>query len=203
MRRRIVYVLLAAITASTIVTSTACKQSESSSSDDSSSQVSVEESIEEQESSIEEEESSDDEESSEYKEDPYKYFTTGKYNYEYIITNDKFRLLKYHGADDGSTEVIVPETYSSNGKDYPTEIGAGCFKDTNITSLVLPNNITEIPESMCENCKLLESVKFSNVNSIGNKAFFECEKLSIDFSEINNGDSTILKKIGGGAFVGS
>lgn len=200
MRRRIVYLLLAAITASTIVTSTACKQSESSSSDDSSSQVSVEESIEDQESSINDEESSDDEESS-YVYNQDDYLVTGKYDFHYEVINGKFRLLRYNGGD-GETEqnVVIPASFKVQGVEYPTEIGAGCFKGTRIITLVLPDNITEIPDSMCEDCELLESVKFSNVTSIGDKAFFACKNLNINFSEINNGDPTILKKIGDDAF---
>lgn len=210
MKRRISYLLLAVMTASALATSTACKQSESSTSEDSSNvPVPIEESIEEQESIIDEEESSDDEEElSDYDEESsyvynqYDYLATGRYDFHYEVINDKIRLLRYNGGDgDFEQNVVIPASFKVQGVEYPTEIGAGCFKGTRIITLVLPDNITEIPDSMCEDCRLLESIKFSNVTSIGAKAFFACKNLSIQFSEINNSDITILKKIGQGAFA--
>ena len=75
-------------------------------------------------------------------------------------------MLLYTGTEQ---RIIVPDKVTVDGKEYETEIGAGCFKDTKITYLTLPDNITEIPESMCENCKQLTTVSFANVQSIGKK----------------------------------
>lgn len=118
-------------------------------------------------------------------------------DYQSVVVNDKCRLLLYKGNEQ---RIIVPDKVTVDGKEYQTEIGAGCFRDTEITSLTLPDNITEIPESMCENCKKLEEVTFANVQSIKKNAFWKCENLKFRFSDLNFGDQTKLKKIGDCAF---
>ena len=184
---------------------TACKQSDNTdgenaqSSTDSSVESSIPEETVEPESSIEtpiEQESSDTDVT------PDKYFVTGKYDFEYVVINDKCLLTKYHGGSSESDKnVVVPETLSIDGKDYPTAIGAGCFMDTEITTLVLPDNITEIPDSMCKNCKQLSTVTFSNVESIGAEAFYFCENYKVQMSELNNGHPEKIKSIGKCAFT--
>ena len=184
---------------------TACKQSDNTdgenaqSSTDSSVESSIPEETVEPESSIEtpiEQESSDTDVT------PDKYFVTGKYDFEYVVINDKCLLTKYHGGSSESDKnVMVPATLSIDGKDYPTAIGAGCFMDTEITTLVLPDNITEIPDSMCKNCKQLSTVTFSNVESIGAEAFYFCENYKVQMSELNNGHPEKIKSIGKCAFT--
>ena len=73
--------------------------------------------------------------------------------------------------------------------------------DTEITTLVLPDNITEIPDSMCKNCKQLSTVTFSNVESIGAEAFYFCENYKVQMSELNNGHPEKIKSIGKCAFT--
>ena len=184
---------------------TACKQSDNTdcenaqSSTDSSVESSIPEETVEPESSIEtpiEQDSCDTEGT------PEQYFVTGKYDFEYVVINDKCLLTKYHGGSSESDKnVVVPETLSIDGKDYPTAIGAGCFMDTEITTLVLPDNITEIPDSMCKNCKQLSTVTFSNVESIGAEAFYFCENYKVQMSELNNGHPEKIKSIGKCAFT--
>lgn len=133
--------------------------------------------------------------------DPYKYFVTGKYDFGYLISNNKCILTKYNGGSSESDKnVVVPEKIAVAGKDYPTAIAAGCFENTQIESLVLPDNITEIPDKMCKDCTNLSKVTFKNVESIGKEAFWQCENLKISFSDINNGDPSKLKKVGERAF---
>ena len=118
-------------------------------------------------------------------------------DYQSIVVNNKCVLLKYTGTE---KRVIVPSCVTVEGKDYEIEIGQGCFKDTDITSLSLPEYTTEIPDSMCENCKMLDTVTFNNVASIGKMAFYKCESLKIRFSDLNSADQTVIKKIGERAF---
>ena len=118
-------------------------------------------------------------------------------NYNHLVVNNKCRLLSYNGTE---KKIVVPERVTVDGKEYETEIGAGCFKEKDIISLILPDNITEIPDSMCESCKQLSEVKFSNVSSIGKKAFWKCENFKFQLSELNNGNEAVLKKIGETAF---
>lgn len=118
-------------------------------------------------------------------------------DYQSVIVNDKCRLLRYTGT---KRHIIVPDKVTVDGKEYETEIGAGCFRDTNITLLTLPDSVTTIPESMCENCAELENVSFSNVEQIEKNAFWKCEKWVIRLSDLNFGDESKLKKIGERAF---
>lgn len=204
--KKIAYLILAALLA---VSVTACKQQTGeSSTTENSVQSSVHESseIQSQDEPIPDtsEYSPDEisEESSDSEETPDEYFVTGKYDFEYVVINDKCLLTKYHGGSSESDKnVIVPATLSIDGKDYPTVIGAGCFMDTEITTLVLPDNITEIPDSMCKNCKQLSSVTFSNVESIGAEAFYYCENYKVQMSELDNGHPEKIKSIGKCAFT--
>lgn len=199
--KKIAIILLAALTA---VSLTACKQQ----SDDTQTQVSVPESsiqsLDESvtESSQESEPVSMDvpidesiDESSIFEFIPPEKTTID--DYQYMVINDKCRLMLYTGKE---TRVVVPPAVTVDGKEYETEIGAGCFKATNITMLDLPESITEIPDSMCENCKQLTSVSFWDVKSVGNKAFYNCEKWKFRFDDLNNGNKGVLKKIGDKAF---
>ena len=208
--KKIAYFLLVALFA---VSVTACKQQ-----NDSSSQTSVEESsiqssvdeISETESQnepmpdISEDSASADEiseESNDTEVTPDEQFVTGKYNFEYIVVGDHCVLTKYHGGSSESDKnVVVPATLLIDGKDYPTTIGAGCFMDTEINTLVLPDNITEIPDNMCKNCIQLSSVSFNNVESIGQGAFDSCENYQVQMSELNNGHPEKIKSIGKNAF---
>lgn len=203
--KKIAYLILAALLA---VSVTACKQQTGeSSTTENSVQSSVDESseIQSQDEPIPDtsEYSPDEisEESSDSEETPYEYFVTGKYDFEYVVVNDKCLLTKYHGGSSESDKnVVVPETLSIDGKDYPTVIGAGCFMDTEITTLVLPDNITEIPDNMCKNCKQLSTVTFSNVESIGAEAFYYCENYKVQMSDLNNGHPEKIKSMGKNAF---
>ena len=118
-------------------------------------------------------------------------------DFQSIVVNNKCRLLLYTGTEQ---RISVPDKVTVDGKEYETEIGAGCFKEKDIISLTLPDNITEIPDSMCENCKKLEQATFANVQSIGKKAFWQCENLKFRFDDLNFGDQTKIKRIDDCAF---
>ena len=118
-------------------------------------------------------------------------------DFQSIVVNNKCRLLLYTGTEQ---RISVPDKVTVDGKEYETEIGAGCFKEKDIISLTLPDNITEIPESMCENCKKLEQATFANVQSIGKNAFWQCENLKFQYDDLNFGNQDMLKKIGDCAF---
>lgn len=200
--KKIAIILFATLTA---VSLTACKQQ----SDDTQIQVSVPESsiqsfdesvtesVKESEptniSEISTDESSDESSEPEFIEP----IQTKDSDYRSIIVNNKCRLLLYTGTEQ---RIIVPGKVTMDGKEYETEIGAGCFRDTDIISLTLPDNITEIPESMCENCLKLEQATFANVQSIGKNAFWKCENLKFRFDDLNFGDQTKIKRIDDCAF---
>ena len=57
-------------------------------------------------------------------------------------------------------------------------LGSSVFKDSGIEELTLSDNITEIPESLCENCSSLTKITLGkNTSVIGGSAFSECEAL--------------------------
>lgn len=194
--KKITYFVLAALLA---VSVTACKQQNESS------QITIEESsiqsmTESQPDVAEDDEPSNlsepsEEESSEDVFVPPPITTAA--DYQYVIVQDKCRLLRYTGTE---TRVILPAHVTVDGKEYQTEIGPGCFRDTAIKTLSLPEETVEIPERMCENCKQLEDVFFMNVESIREYAFWQCENLKLRMEDLNVGDQTKLKKIGECAF---
>ena len=81
-----------------------------------------------------------------------------------------------------ATDIVVPSTY----KDKPvTKIGSTAFYKynifgggSNITSIYIPDSITEIGSSAFENCKQLKKVRMSeNIELIGDNAFLSCDQL--------------------------
>lgn len=85
----------------------------------------------------------------------------------------QYRISYYNGT---SEEVILPKTH--DGKPV-TIIGAEAFYNKNITSIVIPNSITQIGYGAFRNCKKLVTVDIpDSVTSIGNSAFYGCSELS-------------------------
>ena len=203
--KKIAYLLI--LSALLAVSLTACKQSgitrptEESSMQSAVAEQSNKESSQENKPMTESSDQSDYEESSQTSPTSQPEFIppiqTEISDYQSIVVNDKCRLLLYTGTEN---RIIVPDKVTVDGKEYETEIGAGCFKEKEIISLTLPDNVTEIPESMCENCKQLEEITFFNVQSIGKNAFWQCENLKFRLDDINGGDWTKLKKVGECAF---
>ncbi len=90
--------------------------------------------------------------------------------------------------DAGLKNAQVPDTV--------TEIGAGAFAGSDITSLTLPKGLTEIPMDLCSMCWELKSVKIpAEVRAIGNGAFMYCRSLN----GLNLPEG--LETIGEGAFM--
>ena len=79
--------------------------------------------------------------------------------------------------------------------DELTEIPEGCFEETPLTNIIIPEGVTVIGTNAFRNCKNLESVVLSdNLKTIAKSAFRYCESLnSIDFPKS-------LVKIGAYAF---
>lgn len=92
-------------------------------------------------------------------------------------------VTKYTTTKEGTT-VVVPQYYSANNTDNSytavkvTGISADAFKgNTSIKTVVLPLNVTEIPDGAFENCTNLETVIAYGVTSIGANAFKGCTNL--------------------------
>ncbi|MCI9078892.1 MAG: leucine-rich repeat protein [Lachnospiraceae bacterium] len=89
--------------------------------------------------------------------------------------------------------IVIPDTVSINGKEYKvTKIAENAFAGSDIESVQLGSNITEIGDGAFKGCKKLKSVKCSSgMTSIGNEAFKNCknlEEVDLGNSIINLGD---------------
>ncbi|MBQ3502702.1 MAG: leucine-rich repeat protein [Clostridia bacterium] len=80
------------------------------------------------------------------------------------------------------TELIIPKTYNdgTNGMANVTRIQYNAFQNSSvITSITIPNSLTEIVLSTFSGCTELQTVIFeseSQIASIGNNAFKNCTK---------------------------
>lgn len=101
--------------------------------------------------------------------------STSDYSYTlYLDTNKEyaFAITDYTGAD---TSPIIPTSYNN----APVhKIGASCFKNSSITSIMIPTSITSIESSAFYNCSGLTSITIPNgVLSIGSYAFYKCSNV--------------------------
>lgn len=92
---------------------------------------------------------------------------------EEVVIENNFVISGY-GC---SGEVVLPETI--------TGIAVNAFSNSKIKKVVIPDSIVEIPEYSFESCKELEEVILpSKLKTIGDSAFFGCNKLiSIDLPD--------------------
>ncbi len=134
--------------------------------------------------------------------------------YIFMTVNGVNYLMFYTGTQ---TQLTLPESY--NGEQY--EIANNAFKNNEITSVVIPKNVTAIGDGAFGNCSLLKTVTFEadsalltigvsafqncaisaitipkNVTAIGNRAFEKCSLLkTVTFEE-----DIKLETLGGDAF---
>ncbi|MBQ7419410.1 MAG: leucine-rich repeat protein [Prevotella sp.] len=77
-----------------------------------------------------------------------------------------------------------------------TVFGEHCFSRTCLKSIQLSDKVESIPVGMFEECKKLQTINIpASVVEIGEKAFYNCEKLT----SVTTGDG--IKKIGANAFA--
>lgn len=93
----------------------------------------------------------------------------------------------YSGSVVIPDSIVIPASLSHPQREYiVTGINNRAFQDgyygsssTKLTSVVIGNNVTSIPDSTFYRCKNLTSVTIgNNVTSIGNSAFFLCSNLT-------------------------
>lgn len=92
------------------------------------------------------------------------------------VTNaGSINITGYTGA---GGEVIIPDNIS--GMPVTTLHSFAFYRQTNVTSIAIPSNLTEIQSSTFEYCDNLASVTIGDgVVDIGNYAFHGCSKLSV------------------------
>ena len=98
---------------------------------------------------------------------------------EYTVTAiSKDAFKKCHGL----TSIVIPKSV--------TYIGEWAFMGTSINSVIIPDGVTTLEESVFNGCDNLSSVTIPNsVTSIGYKAFYRC--LSLPFINIPNSVTSI------------
>ena len=112
-------------------------------------------------------------------------------DFVFSTVDGKHTLLEYSG---NASEIILPDNYK--GEKYA--IGNNVFKNkSSITSITIPNSVTNIGDSAFDGCSGLTSIEIPNsVTSIGDNAFYDCTKLTS--IEIPNS----VTSIGNDAFQG-
>lgn len=91
-----------------------------------------------------------------------------------------------YGENQYTGDIVIPETVTYNGSEFTvTSIYGdfyeekGAFSNCKITSVILPNSITDIGRYAFRGCPYLITVKIpDNVNSIGDSAFSNCTSLT-------------------------
>lgn len=83
------------------------------------------------------------------------------------------------GINLDSKAVIIPSSFKHENTQYIVKsIGARCFKEKDVESVILPSSITKIGlQAFCD-CHELRSINFSeNITEIGESAFYNCFNL--------------------------
>ena len=98
-----------------------------------------------------------------------------------VDTDSMSKIEALNVTDIGTLFSNVNEEFSFDEFGYFTNVKTldnEAFKNSNLTSITLPNSITEIGKSVFENCKKLEAVTLSeNIKIINENTFLNCEKL--------------------------
>lgn len=125
---------------------------------------------------------------------------TKMYAQIYVKNSDGVEICYYYISDGAELEVgfnwysgsvVIPEevTYMERTRKV-TSIGNSAFKDCDITSVSIPNSVTNIEDGAFMNCINLKSVSMSMSNKveyIGKQAFEDCKALtSISFPNIKS-----------------
>lgn len=104
---------------------------------------------------------------------------------QYTFTGQELILTAPEDGTVYSGEFNIPETVEYNGQTFPvTQIGAGAFAGSAITSLTIPSSIIRIEDNAFEGCEDLKSVDISALtdmnwksNNVGFNLFRGCESL--------------------------
>ncbi len=106
-------------------------------------------------------------------------FTDGDFEYA-ILSDNTFSLYRYNGTD---TALTLPEEYNGT---VISGISGGCFEESAVVTVNIPNSYTFIGDSAFYGCASLKSVRIPGlIKSLGILAFAGCTSLeSVDLSNI-------------------
>ena len=97
-------------------------------------------------------------------------------DYVFRIINGSPTLIAYIG---NNTEITLPENY----KEESYLIGEKAFRNSPITSIVIPNCVTSIGNSAFYGCSSLTCIEIPNsITSIGDGAFYNCSNLRVVYN---------------------
>lgn len=96
----------------------------------------------------------------------------------YYLYNDEATIMVQPEALLG--DIVIPATVSYNEKEYEVVHITDCaFERTDITSIELPEGITELSNRCFSNCTVLASITLKGeVTTIGDYCFYSCYKLT-------------------------
>ncbi len=81
---------------------------------------------------------------------------------------------KYIGSSAFENDTNLRHPVFSNDLSY---FGTAVYKNSGITEILLSESISEVPESLCENCADLANVNLRGAETVGKNAFSECNSL--------------------------
>lgn len=99
---------------------------------------------------------------------------------QYTFTGQELILTAPEDGTVYSGEFNIPETVEYNGQTFPiTQIGAGAFAGSDITSVTFHDGITKIGEGVFSGCESLSDVKLpSRMTSLSVRMFEGCTSLA-------------------------
>ena len=90
-----------------------------------------------------------------------------------VSSNKKYGYITYSG------DLEIPESIKSNGKKYQVSSIGEALRESNVTSVVIPNTVTAIDNYAFDNCQELTNVRLpEELVSIGDYSFVNCTSLA-------------------------
>lgn len=98
-------------------------------------------------------------------------------NIKYYLENGQATIMVQDKSLSG--DIVIPQTVEKDGKQYRIlQLSEGSFRGTNISSIVLPEGITALPDGCFSSCYSLQSITIPNgVTSLGEGCFSGCSSL--------------------------
>lgn len=104
----------------------------------------------------------------------------------YVELNYMNEVMGYYPEHEVEGDLIIPSHVYNDGQEFTVVfVGNASFCGSNITSLELPETVTEIGDYAFSGCEKLGSIKFpSSLKIINNKVFYGCKSLlSVDIPD--------------------
>lgn len=98
-------------------------------------------------------------------------------NIKYYLENGQATIMTQDKSLSG--DIVIPQTVEKDGKKYRVlSITSSAFSETKISSIVLPEGITALPDRCFSKCSSLNSITIPNsVTSLGEACFSSCSSL--------------------------